>query len=103
MIKVSVFYPNQPGSKFDMDYYCNSHIPLAKKLVGSALKGASVDQGIAGGTPGAPADYVAIGHLLFDSVEAFQQSFGPHAQVLMADVPNYTSVTPIIQISEIRM
>ena len=103
MIKVSVFYPNQPGSKFDMDYYCNSHIPLAKKLVGSALKGASVDQGIAGGAPGAPADYVAIGHLLFDSVEAFQQSFGPHAEVLMADVPNYTSVTPIIQISEIRM
>ena len=103
MIKVSVFYPNQPGSKFDMDYYCNSHIPLAKKLIGSALKGASVDQGIAGGAPGVPADYVAIGHLLFDYVEAFQTSFEPHAKILMADIPNYTSIQPIIQISEVKM
>lgn len=25
MIKVSVLYPNNEGSKFDMSYYCNSH------------------------------------------------------------------------------
>jgi hypothetical protein len=28
MIKVSVFYANEEGKKFDMDYYLNSHIPL---------------------------------------------------------------------------
>jgi uncharacterized protein (TIGR02118 family) len=101
MIKVSVFYPNQPGSKFDIDYYCNVHIPMAQKLVGSALKGISVDRGLSGGAPGTPPEYVAIGHLMFDSIESFQQNFGPHAEVLMGDVPNFTSVQPRLQFSEI--
>ncbi len=30
MIKVSVFYPNQEGSKFDMAYYCASHMPMVR-------------------------------------------------------------------------
>jgi len=28
MIKFSIFYPNEEGKKFDMDYYINSHIPM---------------------------------------------------------------------------
>ena len=31
MIKVSVFYPNEEGKKFDMDYYLNSHIPMVNE------------------------------------------------------------------------
>jgi uncharacterized protein (TIGR02118 family) len=34
-------------------------------------------------------------------VEAFQAGFGPHAQEIMADIPNYTDLTPVIQISEV--
>jgi uncharacterized protein (TIGR02118 family) len=45
----------------------------------------------------------ALGHLLFDSVEAFQAGFGPHAQEIMADIPNYTNVEPAIQISEVKL
>jgi uncharacterized protein (TIGR02118 family) len=103
MIKVSVFYPNRDGMKFDMAYYCNRHIPLVRQLLGAALKGASVDQGISSGEPGSPAAYVAIGHLLFDSVEAFQKAFGPHTQDIMADIPKYTNLQPAIQISEVKL
>jgi uncharacterized protein (TIGR02118 family) len=88
MVKVSVFYPNRKDTRFDMEYYCNRHIPMVRKLVGSALKGASVDRGLSGEEPDSPAPYVAIGHLLFDSVGAFQISFGPHAQAIMDDIPN---------------
>jgi uncharacterized protein (TIGR02118 family) len=77
MIKVSVLYPNREGAKFDIAYYCNRHIPLVQRLLGSALKGASVDHGISGEGPGTPAPYLAMGHLLFDSVQDFQKSFGP--------------------------
>jgi len=31
MIKVSVFYPNTEGKKFDMAYYCNKHIPMVQQ------------------------------------------------------------------------
>jgi len=103
MVKVSVMYPNHEGTKFDMTYYINRHIPMVRQLLGSALRGVSVEQGISGEEPGSPAPYVAMGHLLFDSVEAFQTSFGPHAQAIMEDIPNYTNSEPIVQISEVKL
>jgi uncharacterized protein (TIGR02118 family) len=102
MIRVTVVYPNAKGSRFDITYYCKTHIALVQKLVGPALKAVAVEHGIAGGTPGSAAPYLAIGQLQFDSVEAFQASFGPHAQEIMADIPNYTDTQPIIQISEVK-
>ncbi len=103
MVKVSVFYPNRKGARFDIEYYCNRHMPLVQRLVGAALKGVSVEHGICGEGPGAPPTYVALGHLLFDSVEAFQGGFGPHVQEIMADIPNYTNTEPTIQISEVKL
>jgi uncharacterized protein (TIGR02118 family) len=96
-------YPNSAGGRFDMAYYCKTHIPLAQRLLGAALKGVTVEQGIGGGTPESSAPYLAIGHLQFDSVEVFQAAFVPHGQALMNDIPNYTNVQPIIQISEVKL
>jgi len=101
MIKVSVLYPGGNGKTFDMDYYCNKHMPMAKELVGETMKGATVEKGIAGGTPDSPAPYAAVASLYFDSIEAFQTAFGPHMDTLSADVSNFTNIEPIIQISEV--
>lgn len=103
MIKVSVLYPNTPGCKFDMDYYVNRHMPMVQQKLGAACKRIAVEQGIAGGAPGAPATYVALGHLYFDSTDAFQAAFAPHAQEIMADIPSYTNTEPTIQISEVKV
>jgi len=103
MIKVSVLYPNGEGSRFDMDYYCNKHMPMAQEKLGAACKGVAVEQGLGGAEPGAPATYVAMGHLLFDSMEEFQAAFGPQAATLMADIPNYTNIQPVVQISSVRI
>jgi uncharacterized protein (TIGR02118 family) len=103
VIKVGVFYPHTDSSKFDMSYYLEKHIPMVKKKMGSALKGVFVDQGLSGGAPGTAMAYTAIGHLLFDSVEGFQQAFAAHAQEIMADVSNYSNVQPIVQISEVKL
>lgn len=103
MIKISVLYPNHEGAKFDMAYYCQTHMPLVQRLLGPAMKGMSVDQGMGGFPPGSPAPYIAGGHLLFDSLNAFQTAFEPHAQAIMGDIPNYTDLQPIIQISEVKL
>jgi uncharacterized protein (TIGR02118 family) len=101
MIKVSVMYPNKPGARFDWAYYLDKHMPMVKARMGSALKFYAVDKGIGGGSPGDPATYLAIVHLHCDSVEDFQRGFGPHAEEIMADIPNYTDQTPVVQISEV--
>ena|SRR5215469_12142833 len=103
MIKVSVFYTHGPNTHFDMDYYVERHIPLVQRLCGSALKSVAVEKGIAGAAPGSAPSYTAMGHLVFDSVEAFQDSFGAHASDIIADVPNYTNLQPVIQISQIMI
>jgi uncharacterized protein (TIGR02118 family) len=103
MIKVSVMYPNREGVKFDMAYYVDRHIPMVRQLLGSSLKRVSVEQGISGLGSGSSAPYVAMGHLLFDSPEAFQTSFGPHAQAIMEDIPKYTNSEPTVQIGEVKL
>jgi len=103
MIKVSVFYPHKEGGKFDMDYYCKRHMALVQQRLGAACKKITVDAGLSGAGPQAALTYTAMGHLYFDSAEAFQTAFAPHAKDIMADVPNYTDIQPIIQISEVKM
>jgi uncharacterized protein (TIGR02118 family) len=65
-------------------------MPLVKARMGEACKYYAVDKGLAGGVPGAPVTYVGTCHIFYDSIEAFQAGFGPHAQKIMADIPNYT-------------
>src|SRR6185312_15398663 len=95
MIKVSVMYPNTPGHRFDHVYYRDKHMPMVKAKMGNACKRYTVDKGLAGGAPGTPATYVGMCHIFCDSVESFQAGFGPHAKEIMADIPNYTDLSPV--------
>jgi uncharacterized protein (TIGR02118 family) len=99
MIRVSVMYPNE--GDFDMDYYMNTHIPLVHKLLDSfGLVRTEVDKGIGTAKPGAPAPYVTVAHLIFDSLENMQKGLQAHDPDLAADVPNFTKIKPQFQISE---
>ena len=94
MIKASVYYPNGEGTTFDHDYYKATHVPMC---VGawSPLK-AEIDKGI-DGQPTA-----AAVHLYFDSMEAMGAAMAsPKTAEIMADVANYTNITPVMQISEV--
>jgi uncharacterized protein (TIGR02118 family) len=44
-----------------------------------------------------------MGHLLFDSVEAFQSALAAHGPTLLADIPNYTNTQPAFQVSEVKL
>ncbi len=103
MIKVSILYPYSKGKGFDMKYYCEKHMPMVKQKLGSACKSVAVEQGIAGRTPGTPPTYIAMGHMYFESEEAFQAAFAPHAAEFRADVPNFTQIQPTFQISEVKI
>ena len=102
MIKVSIHYPNKEESKFDMDYYLHKHMPVSIEKQGAGLKGVSIDVGINGGPPDSKPPYFVVCNLLYESVDAFYSAFMPHAEVLMADIKNYTDVETIVQISEVK-
>ena len=101
MIKFNVLYPATAGARFDHAYYRDKHMPMVASRLGSACLYYTIDKGLAGGAPDAPATYVGMCHIFCDSIEAFQAGFGPHAQEIMGDIANYTDLTPVIQISEV--
>ena len=61
--------------------------------MGDKCKSYTVDQGLAGGTPDAPAPCVAMCHIFCDSVEDFQSGFGPHAEEILPTSPTAPSST----------
>jgi uncharacterized protein (TIGR02118 family) len=90
---MTVLYPSSEGATFDHDYYREQHVPLAMKTWG--LSGAQIDKGVDG-------PYVAAVHFEFDSVEALQAAMAAEATGdVLADVANYTNITPVLQTSEI--
>lgn len=100
MIRVSVCYPATPGGTFDWDYYLDTHQRIVREtMFVPGFVAMQIDRGMPG-IGGGPAPYVAIAHMVFDSPEAFQaaqQSAGP----ALADIPNFTNVQPVLQVSEI--
>ncbi|HMN29693.1 MAG TPA: EthD family reductase [Caldilineaceae bacterium] len=105
MVKISILYPNRAGSRFDMDYYLNTHMPMSIERLSAhpGFKGVSVERGLAGGAPGSEPTYTAMCHFLFDSMEAFLAAFMPNAAHLQGDMPNYTDSESIIQVSEVEI
>jgi uncharacterized protein (TIGR02118 family) len=103
MIKVSVLYPNKPGSHFDMNYYVTKHMPLAMRLLSKGLRKTEVDAGLQGTKRGAPPDFFGGCQFYFDTMEEFAAVWGPAAAEITADIPKYTDVTPMIQFNEVKI
>jgi uncharacterized protein (TIGR02118 family) len=103
MIKVSILYPNKPGSHFDMSYYLTTHMPLAMRLLGKGLRKTEVDAGIQGKMPGEPPAFYGGCQFYYDSIQAFIEAWRPAAAELTADIPRYTDVEPLIQFNEVKL
>jgi uncharacterized protein (TIGR02118 family) len=102
MVRISVLYANQPGKRFDHTYYAQKHLPMVmNRLKGFGMLRYEVDKGLAGGSPGAPAPFVAACHLYFNAAGDFQKGIAANGKEIMADIPNYTDIAPQIQISEV--
>ena len=103
MVKVSVLYPNRPDSRFDVEYYLNTHMPMSARLLGSAIKAITVEIGRSGVDPNGIAPFAAIAGFTCETVEDFTDAFTPVAAELQGDIPNYTDIEPVIQVSDIRI
>jgi len=102
MIKMSVYYPADGGSKFDHDYYRTRHMPLIQQRLGDACLRYEIDKGLAGRELGSGPEFVAACHIYSPAdLGTFLEALGPHSPEIRADVANYTDIAPIVQFSEI--
>jgi uncharacterized protein (TIGR02118 family) len=105
MIKVSILYPQTPGATFDMDYYLRTHMPLSLARLRShpGFVALSVERGVAAPQSDIAPAYVAMCHYTFTTAEDFVAAFMPHASELQGDMPNYTTIAPVVQFSEVEI
>ena len=93
MIQVSVNYPVTEGATFDHEYYAATHVPMAKAAWG--LSDAVIEKGVNG-------PFVAAVHVQFESMDALGAAMSSDdSAAVLADLPNFTTIAPQMQISEI--
>ncbi len=97
----SVMYPATPGGRFDMDYYMSVHMPLVDEAFGpTGLRSWTVQRGVRA-MGGGEAPFLLMTHLTFDTMMDLNASVeGPNAHRAFGDIPNYTDIKPVVQISE---
>lgn len=97
MIRASALFPNTEGATFDMNYFLETHMPMARRELGSAVLKEEIWSGLS--APGLPrATYLAILHMYFKDLESFAAAFAGHDEAIMADLAEYTNVQPILQL-----
>ena len=105
MVKISIVYPRTDGARFDMEYYLQTHMPRSIGWLRThpGFRAVSVERGVAGAAPGSDAPFVAMCQYVFETLEDFVAAFTPHAAELQADIPTYTDIAPLIQISAVEI
>ena len=101
LIKISIMYPFEEGKSFNMEYYQSKHMPMVAGYLGTNLVKYTIEKGLASGIPGQPLPYVAIGTFYVKSLADYQAAVGPKRDAIRADIANYTSIAPVILVSEV--
>lgn len=94
MIGLTILYPREEGSTFDIDYYTNSHMPMFVGHLGDACHGWGV---VAAQGP----QYHAVAWATIESVDALNATLAEHGPEIMGDVANYTGVSPTLIIGDV--
>jgi len=97
MMSLNVVYPTHEGSRFDVEYYRTTHIPLAMKVM-KADKVVLIE-GVPSGDK--PPPIAMICHFQFASAEALAASgTAPGMAEVRADVAKFTDIKPLVMVGK---
>ena len=98
MIHVIGTYVGTTRDRFDLAYYKSAHVKVARELLTPhGLLGLRVLSGfepLADDTPG----MIVVSEMTFSSKEGFEAGIAAVGEALFADLANFTSLTPMLQI-----
>ena len=91
------------GVRFDHGYYMSKHLPMVGAIMGPhGVKRVEVVK-IGPNPDGSTPQYQVMFSAYFESSAALQKAMAePRMPEIMGDIPNYTDITPVLEISEIK-
>lgn len=98
-LTLQVLYPVSDDTRFDYEYYFDTHMALVGKHIGSHIAGATASRGISG-PPGQPAPFYAIATISFADQAALDAAMAVMGPVL-EDIPKFTNSAPQMMIGEV--
>ena len=103
MFKVTVLYPRAAEDDFNLAYYLDVHTPMLKELLNPwGLLKVDVEVGIAGVAPGSEPVFALICGIHFSDLQSLQTGMDAEGPTIISDISNFTSVTPVMQISRVE-
>lgn len=103
MYCLTVSYPKGEDTKFDFDYYRDTHIPLCARLLADhGYKGYVLRTEEGKGPGSGDLTYASI-DLMFESAEQMQGGLAAAGAEINGDIPNYTNVKPRMSFGEIQV
>ena len=102
MIVISVMYPYTEGARFDWDYYTTSHRKLVEDAFGpTGMASVQMLKGVSS-PGGGPPPYEVIALLTWPDQAAMVATMtGPRVGEVQGDLPNFTDIAPVRQISQV--
>ncbi|WP_200916489.1 EthD family reductase [Jeongeupia sp. HS-3] len=101
MILASAYYPYSAGARFDFDYYRQQHLTMVHRLLSPyGLLRSEVVRGLPSPDGNSPR-YLAVGLLHFADPQRLADGLAAHGAEILADVSNYTDLSPDIQFAEV--
>ena len=102
MIRLSALYRKSTGSHFDEDYYLGRHIPLAKETL-AEYGLIRIEADIYQDTEYlGERQYFAMTSAYFPDMSCLERMHSDRVEgKLGSDVPKYTNIIPVLQVSEI--
>ena len=99
---VTVLYPNEDDTKFDLKYYLATHMPLVKKgWTQYGLKSYKVNE-FGPGPDGSKPPFCIGATLVWGSGEEVQKAMGSEeAKGILGDIPNFCNKQPTFLTGEV--
>lgn len=100
---ITVLYPNDPSTHFDMSYYLSTHMPLVQKRWSAyGLTDWRITQFSGTTDPSVPSPHSVEAKLEFESMEKFKEAGEAAGAEVFGDIPNFTDRKPVILIGETK-
>ena len=98
---ITVLYPAKDNDSFDFDFYLRRHVPLIQDILGKSLHRIEVRKGATAQDGSSSPTFTSVISIWIADWPAYEKAMAARASELIAEVPLFTKVMPVIQIDEV--
>ena len=98
---ITVLYPAKDNDSFDFEFYLRRHVALIQDILGKSLHRIEVRKGATAQDGSSAPTFTSVISIWIADWPAYEKAMAARASELIAEVPLFTKVMPVIQIDDV--